>query len=119
MCALDFWAVPPFDCADDDSGDVAFVRATKFIGGRYVIEEFLACGMYPLAAGIGFDRMTDGVTPVSRLKLPLLNLWPFTRMTKMMFNFWLGLSWTPKVLWVVTPAQSMTPVLLAYAMKVA
>jgi hypothetical protein len=33
MSGLDFRTEPPFDCIDDDSGDVLFVRATKFIGG--------------------------------------------------------------------------------------
>jgi hypothetical protein len=25
MCSLEFWTEPPFDCADDDSGDIAFI----------------------------------------------------------------------------------------------
>jgi hypothetical protein len=40
---------PPFDCGDDDSGDTAFIRATKFIGGLDIVEEFVAHGMHPLA----------------------------------------------------------------------
>jgi hypothetical protein len=51
-------------------GDIAFVRVTKFIGGWDPMEQFLACGMYPLAVGVGFDRVAAGVTPVSKLKLP-------------------------------------------------
>jgi hypothetical protein len=74
MCGLDFWTEPPFDCANDDSGDVAFIRATKFIGGRDAVEEFLACSVYLLAAGVGFNRVMVGVTLVSKLKLPLLKL---------------------------------------------
>jgi hypothetical protein len=42
MCSLDFWIEPPFDCTDYDLGDVTFVRATKFIRGWDVVEEFLA-----------------------------------------------------------------------------
>jgi hypothetical protein len=68
---LDFQTEPPFDYADDNSGDVAFVRATKFIGGRDVVEEFLACGMYPLSVDVGFNKVIDGVTPFSMLKLSL------------------------------------------------
>jgi hypothetical protein len=71
ICGLDFRMEPPFKCADDDSRDVAFVKAAKFIGGRDAIEEYLACGMYPLSADVGFERVVDGVNPVSRLKLPL------------------------------------------------
>jgi hypothetical protein len=71
MCGLDFRMEPPFDCTDDDSGDVAFVRATKFIGGWDDVEEFLACGVYPLTANVSFDRVAVGVTPVSKFKMPL------------------------------------------------
>jgi hypothetical protein len=72
MCSLDFWAEPPFDCGDDDSGDTAFVWATKFIGGQDAMEEFVACGMHPLAAGVGFNKVATLVTSVSKLKVPLL-----------------------------------------------
>jgi hypothetical protein len=71
MCSLEFQTEPPFACADDDSGDVAFVQATKFIGGRDAVEEFIACGMYPLATGTNFDRVATRTTPVSKLKVPL------------------------------------------------
>jgi hypothetical protein len=50
MSVLDFRTEPPFNCADNDSGDITFVWVTKFIGGRDAIEEFLACGVYPMAA---------------------------------------------------------------------
>jgi hypothetical protein len=62
---------PPFNCVDDDSRDIAFVQATKFIGGRDAVEEFIACGMYPLAAGAGFDRVATRMTSVSKLKVSL------------------------------------------------
>jgi hypothetical protein len=71
MCGMDFCTEPPFDCADDDSGDVAFIRATKFIEGQDAIEEFLPCGVYPLAANVNFDRVATSVIPVSKLKMPL------------------------------------------------
>jgi hypothetical protein len=71
MCSLEFRTEPPFDRADDDSGDVAFVQATKFIGGRDAVEEFIACSMYPLAVGASFDRVATRTTPVSKLKVPL------------------------------------------------
>jgi hypothetical protein len=35
------------------------------------MEEYLSCGMYLMSAAIGFERVADGVTPVSRMKLPL------------------------------------------------
>jgi hypothetical protein len=71
LCGLGFRMEPPFDCADEDSGDVTFVKDMNFIGGREAVEEYMACGMYPLSASISFERVTDSVTPVSRLKLPL------------------------------------------------
>jgi hypothetical protein len=62
---------PPFDYADNDSRDIAFVQATKFIGGRDAVEVFIACGMYPLAVGAGFNRVATCMMPVSKLKVPL------------------------------------------------
>jgi hypothetical protein len=64
MCSLDFQTEPPFDCSDDDSGDAAFVRATKFIRGRDAVEEFVACDMHGLAAGVGFNKVATLVTLV-------------------------------------------------------
>jgi hypothetical protein len=61
----------PFDCADDDCGDVAFIWATKFIGGRDAVEEFLACGVCPLATGVGFERVAVSMPPILKLKIPL------------------------------------------------
>jgi hypothetical protein len=33
MIGLDFVMEPPFECPEDDAGDVAFVKATRSIGG--------------------------------------------------------------------------------------
>jgi hypothetical protein len=71
MCGLDFRTETPFDRSDDNSGDISFIWATKFVGGRDAIEEFLACDVYPLAAGVSFHRVAVGVTSVSKLKIPL------------------------------------------------
>jgi hypothetical protein len=35
------------------------------------VEEFVACGMHPLATGVGFDKVATLVTPVSKLRVPL------------------------------------------------
>jgi hypothetical protein len=69
MCSLDFRMEPPFNCSDNDSGDAAFVQATKFIGGQDAVEEFVACGMHPLASGVSFDKGATVVTPVTKLKV--------------------------------------------------
>jgi hypothetical protein len=71
MCSLEFQTEPPFNYADDDSGNIAFVQATKFIRGRDVVVEFIACGMYPLAASTSFDRVATHMTLVSKLKVLL------------------------------------------------
>jgi hypothetical protein len=71
MCSLDFRTEPPFDCGNDDSGEAAFVRATKFIGGWDVMVQFVDCDMHPLAAGVGFDKVATLVTRVSKLRVPL------------------------------------------------
>jgi hypothetical protein len=67
MSTLDFLTEPPVDCPDMDTGDVAFVRATGAIGGRDAVEEYRACGRYPLSADFGFGEIRDGVTPVSEV----------------------------------------------------
>jgi hypothetical protein len=36
------------------------------------VEEFIACGMYPLVASAGFDRVATCTMSVSKLKVPLL-----------------------------------------------
>jgi hypothetical protein len=71
LCALDFWTEPPVDCPDDDSGNASFIKAANSIGGRDVVEEYLACGMHPLYANVSFRGITDGVTPILRVRLPL------------------------------------------------
>jgi hypothetical protein len=111
LCGLDFQTCPPFDCADEDSRDVAFIRATNFIGGRDAVEEKLACRMYPMSASVGFERVANGVTPVSSFV-------PCARMMRMMFNFWRGLNWRQRELWVVTLIQSMTFAWQAYPTEV-
>jgi hypothetical protein len=62
---------PSFNYANDNSGDVAFVQASKFIRGCDVVEEFIACGMYSLAVGVDINRVATRMTLVSKLKVPL------------------------------------------------
>jgi hypothetical protein len=72
MCSLDFQMESLFDCGDDDSGDVAFVKAPKFIRGRDTVEEFVLCGMHPLATGVCLNKVDTLMAPVSKLIVPLL-----------------------------------------------
>jgi hypothetical protein len=71
MSSLHFSTEPPFDCPNDDLSDNAFVWASKSIRGRDDVEEFVACNVWPLAASVSFDQVRVGVTPVSKLKVPL------------------------------------------------
>jgi hypothetical protein len=71
MSALDFSMDHSFECTDDDAGDVAFVHATSLIGGRDAVEENLACRLFSLSGGLGFEEITDSKTPISKITQPL------------------------------------------------
>jgi hypothetical protein len=45
MSSIYFSMETPFDCPDDDLSDNAFVWASKSIGGRDDVEEFVACNV--------------------------------------------------------------------------
>jgi hypothetical protein len=70
MCILDFRTEPPH-CPDDESRDIAFVKASSSIRSRDAVEEYLACEMHQLSASVDFRGITDGVTPVLRVRQPL------------------------------------------------
>jgi hypothetical protein len=67
MSCLNFRTKPSFNCADDDLSGDAFIWASKYIEGRDVVEEFI----WPLTAGISFEQVKVGVTPVLKRKVPL------------------------------------------------
>jgi hypothetical protein len=62
---------PPINCPDFDGRDAAFIKAAGFIGGRDTIEEFFTCRLYPLAANSRLGEVAEGITPPSKLKVPL------------------------------------------------
>jgi hypothetical protein len=72
MSALDYMVKPEVECPDDDSNDAAFIQATATIEGQDVVEEFIACKIFPLASSFGFTDVTVGTTPVSKIRTPLL-----------------------------------------------
>jgi hypothetical protein len=47
---------------------LAFEEATKIIGGRDAIEEFLVCGVWPLSDGWDFEVETTG-SPVPKVTI--------------------------------------------------
>jgi hypothetical protein len=72
MSELDYAVEPKVECPDNDPNDASFVRATATIGGRDAVEEYVACKMYPLATGFGFESVPLGMTPMSKVESPLL-----------------------------------------------
>jgi hypothetical protein len=71
MMGLDFTMEPPFECPDDDGSDMAFVKVTHTIGGRDVVEEFMAYELFPLLVSFSLDEITEGETSVSKLAVPM------------------------------------------------
>jgi hypothetical protein len=71
MSDLCFHTEPHFVCPDDDLSNGAFVWASKFIIGWNTVEGFVVSGVWPLGAGVSFDQVSVGVTPVLKLKVPL------------------------------------------------
>jgi hypothetical protein len=71
MTCLNFRTKPSFNCATNDLSDGSFVWASKHIEGRDIVEEFIVCNVWPLAAGISFEQVKVGVTPLLKLKVPL------------------------------------------------
>jgi hypothetical protein len=72
MSTLHYTVESEVECSDNDVNNAFFVRVTTTIGGRNAIEEFLACGMYPLASGISFRDIALGMTTMSKVETSLL-----------------------------------------------
>jgi hypothetical protein len=60
----------PFSCGPKDANFAAFVEATSLIGGCDVVEEFLACGLWPLGEQFGF-RVETKESPLSKVMVPM------------------------------------------------
>jgi hypothetical protein len=84
MGELDYALESEVECLNNDPNDVAFVRATATIRGRDVVEEYVACKIYPLAASFGFESAPLGTTPpCRRWRLPChYLLWEPSRRSK-------------------------------------
>jgi hypothetical protein len=76
MSTLKFHTKLSFNYPDDDLSGGDFFWASRCIGGRDAMEEFVSCGVWPLAAGINFEHVKVGEMPVSKLKvlLPKISL---------------------------------------------
>jgi hypothetical protein len=71
MSTLDYTVEPEVECPYSDVNDAAFIWAMATIGGRDAVDEFLACGVYPLASGFGFRDVDIGTTVMSKVETPL------------------------------------------------
>jgi hypothetical protein len=76
MTRLDHLVEAPSECGPEDDNFADFVEVTTFIGGHDVVEEFLACGLWPLSEKFGFpverreSLLSKSMVPV--LQAPLL-----------------------------------------------
>jgi hypothetical protein len=88
MTRLDCLMEPSFNCPDEEASDMAFVKATRTISDQDAVEEYMACGLFPLLASFNLVEIADGETPVLNLAVPLPKL-PVARCLKEMNDgFW-------------------------------
>jgi hypothetical protein len=71
MSTLNFHMKPSIQDFGEDLSDDAFVWASRSIKGRNAMEEFVSCGVWPLAGDVTFEHVKVDLTPVSNLKVPL------------------------------------------------
>jgi hypothetical protein len=70
MSALDYLMEMPHSCAVDNVNVLAFEEATKFIRRRDAVEEFLACGIWPLSDDWDF-KVEKIESPLSKVIVPM------------------------------------------------
>jgi hypothetical protein len=77
MTDLSFVTDPPFDFPDGAGGggvsDAAFIKATRTIGGRDTVEEYMACGLLLQSMSFELGEVADGEMPVSKLPVQMLD----------------------------------------------
>jgi hypothetical protein len=66
MMQLEYLTDAPYRCSTDDVNVMAFTEATAIIRGRDVVEEFLACGIWPLSEGWEYEVETKE-SPLSKV----------------------------------------------------
>jgi hypothetical protein len=75
MIQLHYLMEAAFECSPKDANVAAFIEAASIIGGHDTVEEFLACGMWPLSEKFCFEVETKE-TPCQRLWCRYLKLPP-------------------------------------------
>jgi hypothetical protein len=68
MSELDYAMEPEVECVDNDPNDAAFVQATRTVGGRDAVKEYVTCKMYPLDTSFFFESVAFGMTPMSKVE---------------------------------------------------
>jgi hypothetical protein len=68
---LDHMVEAPSECGPEDTNFAAFVEVTSIIRGRDAMEEFLACGLWPLSEKFGFP-VERRESPLSKVMAPVL-----------------------------------------------
>jgi hypothetical protein len=70
MKGLEYLTDASYACSVDNANVMAFVEAIAIIGGRDVVEEFLACGVWPLSSSWDFSvEMRE--SPLSKVTVPM------------------------------------------------
>jgi hypothetical protein len=73
MNALDYQTEAPHSCVADDVNAMAFEEATKIIGARDAVEEYLAYGILPLSDN--WSLVIERVhVPLLKVIVPLLKV---------------------------------------------
>jgi hypothetical protein len=75
MTLLNYLTDAPFECDPEDVNVAAFAEATSIIGACDTMEEFLACGMWPLSEKFGFEVETREM-PLTKVMVPMLKVTP-------------------------------------------
>jgi hypothetical protein len=75
MTQLNYLLDVPFECDLEDRNVAAFIEAASIIGGRNVVEDFFACGMWPLSKKFGFKVETKE-TPLLKVVVPMPKVTP-------------------------------------------
>jgi hypothetical protein len=75
MTLLNYVMEVTFECGPADANIVAFTKAALIIGGRDVVEEFLACGLWSLNDKFGL-KVGVKETPLSKVVVPMPQVTP-------------------------------------------
>jgi hypothetical protein len=75
MAPLDYLTDAPFECGPGDVNVVAYTETTSIFGVYDIVEEFLACGIWPLRDKCEFEvEMKE--TPLWKVMVPMSKVTP-------------------------------------------